>query len=116
LSGPKGDIGAAGPAGPKGEAGAEGPAGPKGEAGAAGPVGPKGDAGPPGPKGDSAPAGAGSVIRVIADQATATCAADEVMMSAYCSVDGSKLHIDGTSGASCEGSDDAKAVVACVKK
>jgi hypothetical protein len=58
----------------------------------------------------------GSAIRVIADQAKAACEADEVMISAYCSVDGGKLHIDGTSGASCEGSDDAKAVVACVKK
>jgi hypothetical protein len=38
------------------------------------------------------------------------------MLSAYCSVDGSTLHINGTSGASCEGPDDTKAVVACVKK
>jgi len=38
------------------------------------------------------------------------------MISAYCSVDGSTLHHNGTSGASCEGQDSTKAVVACVKK
>jgi hypothetical protein len=87
--------------------------------GAAGPAGTRGDAGPPGPKGDTGPAGpkgAGSIIRVIADQAEAACGSDEVMISAYCSVDGSTLHIKGASGASCEGQDNTKAVVACLKK
>jgi hypothetical protein len=73
-------------------------------------VGPKGDAGPAGP------AGVGSSIRVLADQAKAACGSDEIMISAYCSVDGSKLHIDGSSGASCDGPDNTKAIVACVKK
>ena len=123
--GSKGDPGVAGPqglVGPKGEAGTEGPVGPlgpKGDSGVAGPQGPKGDTGPvgpAGPKGDAGPAGAGSAIRVIADQAKAACEADEVMISAYCSADGSTLHINGTSGASCEGPSDTKAVVACVKK
>ncbi|MFZ0207341.1 MAG: hypothetical protein WAL59_14765, partial [Roseiarcus sp.] len=66
--------------------------------------------------GPAGPAGAGSTIRVISDQAEAACQSDEVMISAYCSVDGSTLHIKGTSGASCEGQDNTKAAIACVKK
>jgi hypothetical protein len=40
------------------------------------------------------------------------------MISAYCSVDGSTLHHNGMSGATCEGPENASAlaVVACVKK
>jgi hypothetical protein len=110
-----------GPAGPKGEAGAAGPAGPQGNIGAGGPPGPKGDAGPAGPKGDrgpAGPAGAGSAIRVMAAQGKAVCESDEVMISAYCNGDGSTLHVNGMSGATCEGPETTTplAVVACVKK
>jgi hypothetical protein len=38
------------------------------------------------------------------------------MISAYCSADGSTLHISGTNGANCEGPEGVKAVVACVKQ
>ena len=55
----------------------KGDAGEKGEPGAAGPP------GPAGPKGD--PGVAGTTLRVVAPQATsASCEADEVMISAYC--------------------------------
>ena len=132
-SGPRGELGAAGPPGPpglKGEVGPAGPAGPpgpKGETGAAGPpgaagapgskgemgtVGLPGPAGPPGPAGSPA---TGSAVRVLADQASETCGPDEIMISAYCT-GGGTIKFDGSAGASCEGGDNAKAVVACVKR
>jgi hypothetical protein len=60
----------------------------------------------------------GSAIRVIAAQGKAVCESDEVMISAYCSVDGSTLHLNGMNGATCEGPESTApiAVVACVKK
>ena len=54
----------------------------------------------------------------MAVQGKAVCESDEVMISAYCSVDGSTLHLNGMSGATCEGPESTApiAVVACVKK
>jgi hypothetical protein len=55
--------------------GEKGDSGEKGEPGPPGPAGPKGEAG-----------AAGTTLRVVAPQATsASCEADEVMISAYCS-------------------------------
>jgi hypothetical protein len=66
VKGEKGDVG---------EKGEPGPVGPPGPAGPAGNKGDKGDPGPPGP-----------TLRVVTPQSsTATCEADEVMISAYCS-------------------------------
>ena len=55
--------------------------GEKGEAGPAGPPGEKGD------KGDKGETGApGTTLRIVAPQSsTASCGADEIMVSAYCS-------------------------------
>ena len=56
----------------------------KGDPGEKGEPGPPGPAGPAGPKGD--PGSGGTTLRVVAPQATsASCEADEVMISAYCS-------------------------------
>jgi hypothetical protein len=55
----------------------------KGEKGDIGEKGEPGPPGPPGPKGDPGPAG--TAFRVVAPQSsTASCAADELMISAYC--------------------------------
>lgn len=55
----------------------------KGEKGDIGEKGEAGPPGPPGPKGDPGPAG--TAFRVVAPQSsTASCAADELMISAYC--------------------------------
>jgi hypothetical protein len=60
--------------------GQTGDIGEKGEPGLPGPPGPKGD---PGPMGDPGPAG--TTLRVVAPQSpVASCEADEVMISAYC--------------------------------
>ena len=99
----KGDKGDAGPPGPKGERGETGPPGPPGLKGEAGP------AGPPGPRGPAGPSG----FRIITDQASATCNAGEIMISAYCTGEGSRLHVTGTTGAVCEGGPGATAVLVC---
>jgi len=67
--------------------GEKGDAGEKGEPGAAGPPGAAGSKGDKGDKGDKGESGApGTALRVVAPQSsTATCEADEVMISAYCS-------------------------------
>jgi hypothetical protein len=57
--------------------------------------------------------GAGASFRVVTDSAQAVCGAGEIMASAYCS-GGVATHIDGTTGASCEGG--AKAVILCAKQ
>ena len=109
-TGPVGPPGPAGPPGPKGEAGivgavgAVGPPGPKGDSGEIGPAGP---AGPPGPP------GAGASFRVVSNSARASCAVGEIMASAYCAGGRRTPHIDGTIGASCEGT---KAVIVCAKE
>ena len=71
--------------------------------------GPKGDAGAPGPQGPASP----SAFRVVSDSAQASCGAGEIMASAYCA-GGNALHIDGTTGASCDGG--AKAVIVCARQ
>jgi hypothetical protein len=69
--GPKGDQGPPGPAGAKGDTGQNGLPGPQGPAGAQGPAG---------------PASALRVVRQACQDTTctATCAEDEVLVSAYC--------------------------------
>jgi hypothetical protein len=69
--------------------------------------------GPPGPQGSAGPAGAGASFRVVSDSAHASCGAGEIMASAYCA-GGVATHIDGTTGASCDGG--AKAVIVCAKQ
>lgn len=55
----------------------------KAEKGEVGEKGDPGPAGPPGPKGD--PGASGSAFRVVAPQSSsASCEADEIMISAYC--------------------------------
>jgi hypothetical protein len=56
------------------------------------------------------------VFRVVTGQAKAACDVGEIMISAYCTVDGSTMHIDGTAGASCEGPESTTAVVVCAKR
>ncbi len=73
-----------------------------------GPHGPQGPAGPPGPQGP-----AGASFRVVSDAGQASCGAGEIMASAYCA-GGAAVHIDGTTGASCDGG--AKAVIVCAKQ
>lgn len=111
--GPKGEagiagaVGAIGPPGPKGEPGPEGPGGPQGPKGDSGEIGPGGPAGPPGPP------GAGASFRVVSNFARASCAVGEIMASAYCAGGRRIPRIDGTIGASCEGT---KAVIVCAKE
>ena len=88
----------------KGDKGDKGDQGSPGQAGAAGPAGPPGSPGPAGP---------GSSFRVVSNSPKAACDAGEIMLSAYCA-GGAALHIDGTTGASCDG--DAKAVIVCGKQ
>ena len=64
--------------------GEKGDVGEKGESGPAGPAGPQGPRGDKGDKGD--PGTPSTTLRVVAAQSsTASCEADEVMISAYCS-------------------------------
>jgi hypothetical protein len=111
--GPKGEdgiagaVGAIGPPGPKGEPGPEGPGGPQGPKGDSGEIGPAGPAGPPGPP------GVGASFRVVSNFARASCAVGEIMASAYCAGGRRTPHVDGTIGASCEGT---KAVIVCAKE
>lgn len=94
----------------KGDKGDQGPPGPQGSQGPAGPAGPPGAAGPAGPAGQQA---AGASFRIVSDTSQAACGAGEMMASVYCAGGGAP-HIDGTTGASCDG--DAKAVIVCAKQ
>jgi hypothetical protein len=49
---------------------------------------------------------------VVSDSAEASCGSGEIMASAYCAGGGAP-HVDGTTGASCDG---AKAVIVCAKQ
>jgi hypothetical protein len=91
----------------KGDKGDKGDQGPPGAQGSQGPPGP---AGPPGPPGAQATA---TSFRIISDASQAACGADEIMISAYCA-GGAALHIEGTTGASCDGA--AKPVIVCAKR
>jgi hypothetical protein len=98
----------------KAERGEQGVAGP---AGTAGPAGPKGDTGAPGPVGPTGPAGAsGATFRIVTDKVAASCDAGEIMISAYCGGEGTKLRITGTTGASCDGSGGINPVLVCAKR
>jgi hypothetical protein len=94
----------------KGNKGDQGPAGPQGSPGPPGPAGPPGAAGPAGPAGQQA---AGASFRIVTDTSQAACGAGEIMASAYCA-GGAAVHIDGTTGASCDGY--SKAVIVCAKQ
>ena len=50
---------------------------------------------------------------MVRDSGEASCGANEIMASAYCA-GGAAMHIDGTTGASCDGG--AKAVIVCAKQ
>ncbi|MFI5011238.1 MAG: hypothetical protein ACHQAY_02715 [Hyphomicrobiales bacterium] len=127
MQGALGPAGGPGPAGVPGPAGAQGPTGPQGPPGAAGaqgtagsdgPQGPQGLQGPAGPKGDKGdPGPAASALRVLSDKASATCNADEIMVSAYCAPasagTSSPVTLQGMTGASCEGT---VVVLACAKR
>jgi hypothetical protein len=90
--------------------------GDKGDKGDPGPPGAQGSQGPPGPAGPPGPPGAqatGPSFRIISDASQAACGADEILASAYCP-GGVAVHIEGTTGASCDGS--AKPVIVCGKR
>ena len=46
----------------------------------------------------------------------ATCDAKEIMISAYCTGEGSTLHVNGIVGASCEGPPSNTVVVVCAER
>ncbi|MEX1083718.1 MAG: hypothetical protein WEC82_05310 [Xanthobacteraceae bacterium] len=75
--GPEGKQGQAGPPGPMGEAGPPGPKGDKGDRGEKGDQGERGDKGDRGDRGDPA-------LRMVEGTGSVACAADEVIVSAYC--------------------------------
>jgi hypothetical protein len=90
--GSAGEPGAPGPAGPQGEAGLQGPAGPQGMRGEIGPagqpgvpgapgVGSQGERGEPGPPG---PAGASNLRAFEVTGDSASCQANEILVSALC--------------------------------
>ena len=130
--GPKGDPG---PAGPKGEAGAKGDAGPagaKGDDGAKGAAGPAGLPGPAGQKGEQGAAGAkgekgekgdgaGMTLRLVRPHApSASCEADEVMISAFCSGKYKSYPLTTTqNGARCgpdaKGTPEVEATIVCAR-
>jgi hypothetical protein len=96
--GPKGDQGAQGAPGPQGAAGPQGPQGERGPPGPKGDAGPQGERGLPGPKGEAGPAGpagapgkSAAVLRMQSSQTRISCAADEALISAYCSNPNSPL-------------------------
>jgi hypothetical protein len=78
--------GPVGPQGPEGKQGAEGPAGPEGKQGPAGPKGERGDKGDKGDRGDKGERGdrGEAALRMVEGTGSATCEADEVIVSAYC--------------------------------
>jgi hypothetical protein len=55
-----------------------------------------------------------ATFRVVSDSAQASCGAGEIMASAYCAGGAGTLHLDGTTGASCDGG--GKAVIVCAKQ
>jgi hypothetical protein len=99
----------------KGDKGDQGPPGPQGSPGPAGAPGPKGDVGAVGPPGPPGPPAPGGGIRVISDQTTAACNAGENMISAYCTGEGGRLHMNGVTGAACDGDSSTRVVVVCAK-
>jgi hypothetical protein len=86
FEGPKGDKGDQGPPGPQGNSGPQGPVGPQGAQGLQGAQGPQGPQGPQGAKGDAgAPGTSGVNFRIVrAETGSASCAPDEMIISATC--------------------------------
>ena len=87
AQGERGEPGPPGPAGAKGEAGLQGPAGAPGAAGERGQIGiqgAQGERGEPGPPGPAGPAGASNVRAFEVTGDTASCQADEILVSALC--------------------------------
>ena len=73
----------------QGPPGPQGPAGPQGPPGAKGDPGPTGPPGPPGPQGPQGPPGPAAAVRIlredcISSTCVAECAANEVLVTAYC--------------------------------
>jgi hypothetical protein len=127
AKGDRGEAGAKGDKGDKGDPGQKGDTGPKGDRGEAGPKGdpgPKGDRGDAGPKGDKGEAGApgapgaagaaGTFRVVMGGSASASCAGDEVVISAICtgSPNFTPLKLSGN-GAQC--GDDANATAVQIR-
>lgn len=86
LAACEGPVGQQGPQGPQGPQGAEGKSGPEGKIGpmgAKGERGEKGDKGDRGDKGDPGERGEAG-LRVVEAPGSATCEANEVIVSAYC--------------------------------
>jgi hypothetical protein len=102
LAGPPGSTGERGPTGPKGEAGLQGAAGPQGLRGEVGPAGapgapgaagergqigmqgPQGERGEPGPPRPAGPAAASNLRAFEVTGDTASCEANEILVSALC--------------------------------
>jgi hypothetical protein len=89
-----------GPAGPQGQAGPQGPPGAKGDPG------PRGPAGPAGPQGQAGPPGPAAAIRIvrkdcISNTCVAECAANEVLVMAYCGTNRSQATFLTERSASC---------------
>jgi hypothetical protein len=120
IEGKQGQQGAQGPAGPAGPAGQQGAVGPAGPAGAPGSPGVAGTAGPAGPKGDRGDSAAfAAAIRVVAPAPAASCNADEIMISAFCTGTAPQYSLTtNANGAKC-GDDLAsplKVTIVCLKK
>jgi hypothetical protein len=86
--------------------GPQGPAGPQGPPGAKGDPGPQGPPGPPGPQGVAGPAGAAAAIHIVRRDCISTtciaeCAANEVMVTAYCGTNRSQATFLTERSASC---------------
>jgi hypothetical protein len=90
--------------------GKQGPAGPQGAAGPAGPAGPKGDKGD---KGDPATV----AVRLVQGSPTASCEANETMISAFCVGTATAYSLTTeANGAKCGDDPALKANVVCLKK
>ena len=86
--------------------GPQGPAGPQGPPGAKGDPGPQGPPGPTGPQGVAGPPGPAAAIRIvrkdcISDTCVAECAANEVLVTAYCGTNRSQARFLTERSASC---------------
>ena len=82
--GPPGPPGPAGPVGPKGEAGSVGAPGVAGERGQIGMQGAQGERGEPGASGPAGPAGPSNLRAFEVTGDTASCQANEILVSALC--------------------------------
>jgi hypothetical protein len=118
FEGPQGPPGVNGT---RGEAGIQGPPGDRGPAGPAGPAGPKGDKGDKGDAGPAGPAGpANTTLRVVSvsdctgGACTATCNAEEVIVSAVCVADAPMSPVVDGASAKCNAAKGLNAL--CARK